>query len=96
MEYPHGATITFFDELSVDYLDQLKSEKLVTKYSRGHPVRTWEVISGRRNEGLDCLAYATAAKSLIGIDPDRREADLASITGPVKRPRVIKSAWLEG
>lgn len=47
--------------------EQLTSEKLVTKYVRGFPVRSWTLIAGRRNEALDGAVYAEAA--LMQIDP---------------------------
>ncbi|SIN74340.1 phage terminase large subunit family protein [Vannielia litorea] len=90
----HGDTILFSDELGGDYFDQLRAERLVTKFSRGHPIRRWEVISGRRNEALDTLVYSYAARGLVGLDVERREADLASVTGGEKRARVIRSNWL--
>jgi len=39
----------------------LTAEKLVTKYVKGRPKREWTVVSGRRNEPLDCRVYAFAA-----------------------------------
>lgn len=92
----HGETILFSETLGGDYFDQIRAERLVTKYSRGHPVRRWEVISGRRNEALDTLVYAFAARQLVGVDMERRADDLASVCGPQKRPKVIRSAWLDG
>lgn len=91
----HGETILFSDRLGGDYFDQIRAERLVTKYSRGRPIRAWEVISGRRNEALDTLVYAYAARGLVGMDLERREADLASVTGARKPASVIRSKWLE-
>lgn len=91
-----GETIQFSDQLGGDYFDQLRAEKLVTKYSRGRPTRAWEVISGRRNEALDTLVYAFAARGLIGLDLSRREAELGSVTGAEKRATVARSKWLTG
>ncbi|WP_073035247.1 terminase gpA endonuclease subunit [Roseovarius pacificus] len=71
------------------------TERLVTKFSRGHPARVWEVISSRRNEVLDTLAYSYAARQLVGLDMERRESDLQRKDGPKKAPTVVKSAWLE-
>jgi phage terminase large subunit GpA-like protein len=91
----HGETILFSEDLSGDYFEQIRAERLVTKFSRGRPMRVWEVISGRRNEALDTLAYSYAARQLVGLDMERREADLARKDGPKKAPTVVKSAWLE-
>lgn len=91
-----GETVTFSDELGPDYLDQIAAEKLVTKYRRGHPVRQWDKISGRRNEALDTLVYATAARRLVALNFDAREAELASAGAPKKAPAVVRSSWLNG
>lgn len=94
----HGETILFSEDLSGDYFDQIRAERLVTKFSRGGrpPMRVWEVISGRRNEALDTLAYSYAARQLVGLDMERRESDLMRKDGPKKAPpTVVKSAWLE-
>ncbi|GGL52195.1 terminase [Wenxinia marina] len=90
----HGETILFSSALSGDYFDQLRAERLVTRFSRGHPVRRWEVVSGRRNEALDTLVYAYGARGLIGADVERREAELGKVTGPPKPVTVVKSRWL--
>ena len=92
----HGSTLTISDRLGQDYLDQLAAERLATRYSRGHPVRQWEKISGRRNEALDCLAYAFAARQLVPANPDSREAELSSAGGSLPRPMVVRSNWLSG
>jgi phage terminase large subunit GpA-like protein len=87
-----GRTVLFSDALGPDYFDQLNAERLVTKYSHGHPTKLWELISGRRNEGLDCLVYATAARQLLPVALSVRE--------PVSRGKVkpqqtfVRSSWL--
>jgi phage terminase large subunit GpA-like protein len=49
------------------YFAGLTSEKVVTKYSKGFPVRQWTPKSRNlRNEPLDCRVYALAA--LIGLN----------------------------
>lgn len=90
----HGETILFSDELGGDYFDQIRAERIVVKYSRGQPVKTWELTSGRRNEALDTLTYSYAARGLVGLDLDRRERGLGSVTLPQKPDTVFKSAWL--
>lgn len=50
-----------------DYYHQLTSEKLVTKYHKGRPRRTWTLIKGRRNEALDLKVYNFAAAGYAGI-----------------------------
>lgn len=87
-----GRTVLFSDELGPDYFDQLNAERLVTKYSHGHPTKVWELISGRRNEGLDCLVYATAARQLLPLDLGPREAVSRGAVEPVQS--VVRSNWI--
>lgn len=47
------------------YFKGLTCEKLVTKYVKGQPVRTWEKPDKARNEPLDCRNYAYAALKII-------------------------------
>lgn len=44
-----------------EYFSQLTAETLKVKYHRGHPTYYWYLPPGRRNEALDCRAYAYAA-----------------------------------
>ena len=79
---------------------RLASERVVTRYSRGQPVRMFERIAGKRAEALDAVVYATAAKAALGaIAWDARELALSEATpqapAPPRRPAVIRSAWLE-
>lgn len=43
------------------YFEQLTAERMVTKYSRGHKRIEFVLPPGKRNEPLDCRAYAYAA-----------------------------------
>ena len=91
----HGETILFSDRLGGDYFDQIASERLVVRYTRGQPVKKWELTAGRRNEALDTLTYSYAARVLVGLDLDRRAVDLASVSGPAKQTSIARSKWLE-
>lgn len=51
------------------YCRTLASEKLRTKYSEGRLQRRWTKIFDR-NEGLDCMVYATAALEILGVNLD--------------------------
>lgn len=51
----------------VVYFEQLTSEIVTTKYVRGFPTRVYELEQGRRNEALDCRAYAYAALQSLNI-----------------------------
>ena len=48
-----------------DWFEQLTAEKLVTRYQRGVPYKTWVLPSGKRNEALDCRVYAYAAIRIL-------------------------------
>jgi phage terminase large subunit GpA-like protein len=50
------------------FYEHLTAERLVTRYVSSQPVRTWTLISGRRNEGLDGTVYAEAALQLLGVN----------------------------
>jgi phage terminase large subunit GpA-like protein len=91
-----GRTIQIADHLGRDILEQYAAERLVTRMHRGHPTRQWELIPGRRNEALDCLSYAIAARQLIALDPARRAKEVESPRPPEKAPRVSRSKWLSG
>lgn len=43
------------------YFEQLTAEKPMRRYRKGHPVLEWVLPPGKRNEPLDCRAYAMAA-----------------------------------
>lgn len=58
----HGAGYIHFPAaVGSLFFDQLTSEHIRTKYSKGRPVREWFLPPGKRNEALDCAAYALAA-----------------------------------
>ena len=90
----HGETVLFSDTLDPDYFDQLNAERLVTRYSHGHPTKLWELISGRRNEALDCLVYAMAARQLLPMNLAQREQVSRGAAQP--RKTVVRSNWLTG
>lgn len=85
----------FSDTLSAEWFSQLTSERRVVKYSRGQPVARFERIVGKRAEALDCCVYALAARQLVNVAPDRREAEVASVKALAARPSVIRSTWMD-
>jgi phage terminase large subunit GpA-like protein len=91
-----GNTLRFSGRLEPDYWQQVTAERRVLRYVRGAPVRRFERIPGRRAEALDCLVYALAARHVVTADLERREAELATQAAPAARPRVVRSAWIEG
>jgi len=90
-----GTGWRFSDTLTPEWFSQFTSERRVVKYSRGQPVARFDRITGRRAEALDCVVYGMAARALVGVAVDRREADLASVTMPKKPATVARSKWLE-
>ncbi len=90
-----GRTVRFSDTLEDRFFEELASERRIVRYKRGAPVRIWERITGRRAESLDCMVYALAVRPLVGVDLDRREAEVATKAAPLKRPPVIRSNWLD-
>lgn len=87
------------DELA----EQLTSERLVTKYSKGIPIKVWKQIRPR-NEMLDCLVLAIAALRLSRVDLTLLASRGSAPARPQpRRPRVeadddlgIPDDWLEG
>lgn len=50
--------------LGEEYVAQLTSEKLATKFRKGFPTKEW-IKTRTRNEALDCAVYALAALRLL-------------------------------
>ena len=69
----HGAGYVHFPaELPDDYFTQLTSEKQITRYVKGFPVREWVKKSGARNEALDTMVYALAAMQSLYMRFNRK------------------------
>lgn len=88
--------------LDLTYFEGLNSERPITRYSKGRPVREWRPVTGRRNEPLDCLGYALAALhglQALGLSLDR---EAGALTAPPGRHPVraglgsIRSSWVSG
>jgi phage terminase large subunit GpA-like protein len=48
--------------LDADYFRQLTAERVVTRFEKGRPIRSWQPKrDGERNEALDTFVYAQAA-----------------------------------
>ncbi|MFO4987314.1 hypothetical protein RCK87_26580, partial [Salmonella enterica subsp. enterica serovar 1,4,[5],12:i:-] len=70
--------------LDADYVRQLTAERVVTRFERGRPIRSWQPKrDGERNEALDCRVYARAAAWIAGADrwPDEKWRDLEDQLG---------------
>lgn len=84
----HDVTVTepsprvhFAGHLDLAYFKGLLSEVVLIEYQAGLPVRKWDCPRGRRNEPLDTMVYATAARYALSID---YEARAAAMRGDVK------------
>lgn len=95
-----GNSVRFSDTLTPAWYEQLVSERLVVRYSRGQPLRRFDRIPGRRAEALDCTVYAFAVRQLININWDQRRGQLQASDSPVAGvaprplPPIAKSEWL--
>jgi len=89
-----------------EYLEQLTSEKRITRYRRGRGMVREYVKTRARNEALDCEVYALAALYSLGNMTVRRLGELAEEAtdppdpegarskGSVPRPGVDRSGWI--
>ncbi|WP_180899211.1 phage terminase large subunit family protein [Martelella soudanensis] len=91
-----GRTIRFADDLQPVWFEQLASERLVVRYSRGQPSRRFERIPGRAAEALDCVVYGVAARQLVNVNWLQRVDDLKYDLPQVRREaqQVVRSRWL--
>lgn len=91
-----GNTIRFANDLPASWFEQLSSERIVVRYSRGQPSRRFERIPGKQAEGLDCTVYGFAARQVVNVNWSQRADELRrDQTGkPEATPQVIKSKWM--
>ena len=69
---PGAGYYHFHDGLGAEYFEQLTAERLVTRYTRGFPIREWTKKPGARNEALDCEVYAYAALQWVYTRHNRK------------------------
>lgn len=88
--------IKFSNTLVGAFYEQLLSERVTIKYSRGQPRRQFTRYPGRLAEALDATIYALAVRQIVNTPIPRREAELSGrpIAPPI--PTTIPSAWLHG
>ncbi|AMM83983.1 phage terminase large subunit family protein [Martelella sp. AD-3] len=91
-----GRTIRFANDLPPVWFEQLASERLVVRYSRGQPSRRFERIPGRAAEALDCVVYGFAARQLVNVNWLQRADDLRHDQPQTRQEeqRVVRSRWL--
>lgn len=99
-EEGRGGLVRFSRDLPPSWFEQLVAERLVTTRSRGHTTLRFEQIPGRRNEALDCVVYAMAARAALGSIDWAARRDSAGRAEPVKvAPRVVADrdrSWIGG
>ena len=90
-----GASVRLSDSLPASWFEQATSERVVTRYMRGQPMRTFVRIPGRRAEALDCLVYALAARQMVNLDWSRRRDEVGGFDVVPKKPAASNSIkWL--
>ena len=78
---------------------QLTCERVVTKYLRGFPKRTYEKASGARNEAIDMRVYWLALVDIMRPDVDALELSLATKPDSKPEPQAIampRGGWVSG
>jgi phage terminase large subunit GpA-like protein len=76
-------------ELSADYFDQLTAEQAVTEYKNNVAYRRWEKkTESSRNETLDCIVYAIAARLSL---PNRLDVPTAKQHDDSQQDRLPKA-----
>ncbi|CAA7624180.1 phage terminase large subunit family protein [Magnetospirillum sp. SS-4] len=107
---PGPGAVHFPRRMDADYFRQLTAERVVTRYDRGRPIRSWQPKrDGERNEALDTFVYATAALHglvAMGLRLNDEAAAMAMLpmrgmpvvvgTAPVACPTLapIRSRWM--
>ena len=79
--------VKFSNTLDQDYFSELISERVVTRFRQGNPVRVYERTK-RHNEALDCLVYAYA--NYMGIQPNFKaiEKNLKRQKDPIPKEKT--------
>lgn len=94
---PGPGAIHFPRRLDADYFRQLTAERVVTRFEKGRPIRSWQPKrDGERNEALDTFVYAHAAlHGLISMGM-RLNEEVERVARPSTRPAAtpIRSAWM--
>ena len=103
---PGPGFVHFSRDRDVEYFRQLTSERVVTRFEKGRPIRSWQPRrQGERNEALDTFVYAMAGlQGLISMGlrlNDEAEAMAAAIRrgdAPMAKTAsalsVVRSAWM--
>lgn len=65
---PGPGFVLFSKHTPPDVFEQITSERLVTRYVKGHPKLEWVKPAGKRNEALDGAVYALAGALWLGME----------------------------
>ena len=68
VEAPGPGYVHLPADVPTEVLEQLTSERLVTRYVKGRARLEWVKPNGKRNEALDCAVYALAAAHYVGME----------------------------
>ena len=93
--------IHFPVERDAEYFRQLTAERVVTRFERGRPIRSWQPRrDGERNEAPDTFVYATSAlHGLISMglrlnEEVKKTAGTHSARESRESICAIKSTWM--
>jgi phage terminase large subunit GpA-like protein len=87
-----GAGVCHFPhDRHAEWYRQITAEKLVTRYVKGQPVRSWTKPDRARNEATDCRVYALAALKIMQPNMKRLAARLGA-TAQERRPDLTPTA----
>ena len=81
--------VHFVDTLNDEYFRQLTAEKAVTRFHRGFKKRVFEKVRAR-NEALDCMVYAIAAYSILGVNVNALAAKVGESEAPKKQEETTE------
>lgn len=89
----------FNKKFDVEYFKQLTSEKLITTYSRGRPIRAWKPTRAR-NEGLDYTVYNLVALAILNPNYKIIQENISTpqedkIKKPIKKIKK-RGGWANG
>jgi len=90
--YVHLPAAEWADE---ELAQQLTSERLVTKYTKGIPIQVWKQVRPR-NEMLDCAVLAMAALRLARVDLTALAERMSrpAVPQPPPAPKPARDPWI--
>jgi phage terminase large subunit GpA-like protein len=84
-----------FDE---EYFKMLTSEKIVTTFRKGRPVRIWKLLRPR-NEALDYTVYNLAALAILNPNYKKIQENIKPVKKEIEvklKKKSNKRGWLNG